>query len=97
VAGRRSADGGCGNDIYRAPGAGRYHSCGTKFLLSDCSCARCRLQRWAGLATGGELGSANASMPNDGSQFLNRHRHRQKKPQVYPVRKYRRSLSLLRP
>jgi len=29
VAGRRSADGGCGNDIYRAPGAGRYHSCGT--------------------------------------------------------------------
>jgi hypothetical protein len=49
-----------------------------------------------GLAIGGEFGSANASMPNDGSQFFHRDRHRQKKPQAYPIRKDRRSLPLLR-
>jgi hypothetical protein len=59
--------------------------------------ARCRLRRRAGVVTGGELGSANPSMPNDGPQFLHRHRHRQKKPPAYPVRKDRRSLPLLRP
>ncbi len=58
---------------------------------------RSRLRRWVGLAIGGELGSANASMPNDGSQFFHRHRYRQKTPQAYPVHKDRSSLPLLRP
>ena len=50
-----------------------------------------------GLAIGGQHGSANAPMPNDGPQFFHGHRSRQQSPQTCPIHKDRSSLPLLRP
>jgi hypothetical protein len=50
-----------------------------------------------GLAIGGQHGSANAPMPNDGPQFFHGHRSRQQSPQTCPIHKDCSSLPLLRP
>jgi hypothetical protein len=56
--------------------------------------ARCKVG-W-GLAIGGQHGSANDPMPNDGSQFFHGHEIRQQNPHGCPVHKDHSSLSLLR-
>jgi hypothetical protein len=78
----------------------RNDSPGERFCLKDAPnlslMRRDHPSRSWGLAIGGEFGSAIAPMPNDGSQFFYRHRHRQKKPQAHSIRQDRRSLSVLR-